>query len=319
MSSSYGHGEGSSNGLGLLSFIEHLERTGKEPASKTYYYVLNAYARWLGKALDQLTPDDFSPAEVQTYMAQLEKPRTANTFLSACRSYAKYRWLNSKPDNIMDYLTEDRFYKGMYSIPYREIPELVRVKALDIDTLASLLSIIEEDVGGDSLLYAGVMVHFYLGARPVELACPYDFGAIDFRNPQLVYRVDMRKKVISIITAKARGTKQRVVPFPDSMDEYVRRWFKSKVGTYCRPREWMTKRLKKYSRRLGVDVTAKTARQTVETHFKRERLEQWVTNYWLGHTTTIPDIYSDFSLLIRDMREWMEQEEKHYMIRHGLV
>jgi len=276
--------------------------------------LFNSYAKWLGKRkAEDLSENDFIPAKIEEYIQQLS-PRTANVFLSACRSYVKFRRFNFVPDDVMEFLKEEQLYRAVYSISYAETP-MVDARAIEIQSLRKLLEAID-----DPMLEAGVILHAYTGARPVELARPYEFLSIDLNNIGYRYAVDMEKRIMEIITAKTKRRKlRRLIPFPKSMKKYVEYWFEhiDTVTKYERPREWLTKKLIKYRKLVGFRISAKTFRRTVETYFRQAGFEQWFINYWLGHTHKIPDIYSDWAKLIEFAKK--KVEKGHYMVVYGIL
>ncbi len=300
--------------VSVSAFLEYLRRSGKINASETYRFVLNSYAKWLGKEkAEDLTVDDFMPAKVEEYMQKLS-PRSANVFISACRSYVKFRRFNFVPNDIMEFLKEEQFYRAVYSIRFAETP-MVDARAIEIDSLKVLLKAID-----DPMLRSGVILHAYTGARPIELARPYEFTTIDLNNVGYKYAVDLENRIMEIITAKSKRRKlRRLIPFPKSMKKYVKYWFENIdiVTNFERPREWLTKKLIKYRKLVGFNLSAKTFRRTVETYFRQAGFEQWFINYWLGHTHKIPDIYSDWIKLIEFAKEKIEKG--HYLIVHGIL
>ena len=300
--------------VSVKAFLEYLGKSGKVSACETYRHVLNSYARWLGKSsAEDLELEDFMPLKLEEYMQELS-PRTANVFVSACRSYMKFRRFNFVPSNVMEFLREEQFYRAVYNISYTETP-VVDARAIDIETLKKLLRIVE-----DPMLKSGIILHAYTGARPIELARPYEIKHIDLENVGYGYVVDLKNCIMEIITAKTKRKRlRRLIPFPSSMKKYIVYWFENidVVVNYERPREWLTKKLIKYRKVVGFNISAKTFRRTVETYFRQAGFEQWFINYWLGHTHRIPDVYSDWVKLIKFAQRKIKKG--HYLISSGIL
>jgi hypothetical protein len=300
--------------LSIAEYLAYLQKV-KPVAAKTYGSILSSYARWIGKPLDELLPDDFLKARIEEFMAVHANPYTANTIVKACRGYARFIKHNYRPKTIEERLLRDDFYDDMYSIAYREVPESFGAEAISKEQLEELLLTIN-----NKLLYAACIVHFYFAARPIELCQPYAAHCLELDKiaraiAKLGRRiVDFDANLICIPTAKSKE-RFRILPFDEKVTPYLKLWIKNldRISRHSKNGvEWFTKRIKPRARRVGIAVTARTARKTFETLMSREKLEQWVINYWLGHKGGIPEKYRDMAMLIPFVRE--EVNSRHYIL-----
>jgi len=290
----------------VTDFLEHLKKV-KPSAAELYYYQFRNYARWLDMQLESLTIDDLSFENVSYYLQTLNSPYTYNAFLAACRSFAKYVRFSWRPRTLDEQFIKYDFYDAIYSIPYKSIPESVK-SAITVDQLATLL----EATKSKPLLYSATVVHFYTGARPVELARPFRFGTIDLNAKKLPKCVvDLRQSVMTIETAK-REDAVRLIPI-DGIERHVKVWFRNidVVTRFCRPRMWYSVQIQPYAEELGFKVTAKTARRTFDTEMTMRGVEEWEIKYWMGHKGSITDEYRDFTKLVSKLRD--DIVERHYI------
>ena len=277
----------------IEAFTEYIKRQRGWRTAKPYYFTLRKFDSWLrerGKTIDEFTIPD-----VELFMSELA-PRTANVFLSAIRRYARWRAENAL--GIEDFMFEQRRLMGLYNVRPARVPRRIKKEALNPDELSRLL----EAVRLDPELYTATVVHFYFGWRPLE-------GTAHFARAQINW--DERYMILQ--TAKAKH--ERILPWAEEVDRFVRDWHKTvkRIVRYEFPEQWYTKRIKRVSENvLGFRVTAKTARKTVETQFRKRGIEQWKIDAILGHTTKIPDVYSDWTELLEDLRVVMEKE--HYLL-----
>lgn len=297
--------------LKVTTFLDRLKVT-RPRAAERYYYAFKSFANWLGKPLESLTVDDFMQLSVvEEYLDGIENPYTANTFVSACRSFARFVKFNYRPRSIEDRLYKEDFYEAMHTLSFEELPEYTKSEAITVDELRALLEVLEDE----PLLYSATVLHFYTGARPSELARPYEVGKIDLDRPKPEPIVDFRKRIMSIPTAKSRkGRRMRIIPI-DGIQDHVRVWIENvdEIANYAGGKgyEWYTKNIKAPARKAGVRVTAKTARKTFETEMTRRGIEEWERRYWLGHKWMVPDRYRDYTKLIDKLRE--DVVSRHYI------
>ena len=281
--------------MSISEFIEYYKRVSKK-IHKTYYYLLTGFEQWLndrGKAIDEFTAND-----VELYMAEIAKrsPRSANLFLSAIRKYAEWRARNALSTD--EFVMEERRVWALRGIKMTKVAREIKKEALSLDEVARLLRATRDS----PTLFVATAVHFYFGWRPVE-------GAYLIQSA----RVFWKDRYMIIKTAKVGN--ERILPWAPQMTPLIRAWYEfatEELVNKARPEEWYTKAIKPVGRRLGMNVTARTARKTFETQMRRMGVEQWAINFILGHTTTIPDVYTDWDELRDFLTEIMT--DRHYLI-----
>jgi len=274
----------------LQAFIKHLNSTGRKIAEQ-YHYLLKDFEIWLASRGRNL--DDFTPADVEEYMGNLNRG-TANVFLAAIRRYARFR-VSMADDS--SFIQEDRRYHALEEIKYRKILYRIEKKSLTPEEVKKLINLTEDDV----VLQAGVVCLFYFGWRPIE-------ATEKFHNAKI--RWDKRYMILQ--TAKSGN--ERLLPWHESMTPYLKAWHRGldEILALKNHDEWLTKKLKAYLKPLGFPVTARTARRTFETQMKKAGVEQWKIDFLMGHAVRIPDVYSDWTELLDDLREVMER--RHYLL-----
>lgn len=303
-------------------FLRHISMSRKQ-ATNLYSYALKKYANWLktryGKEVDytSLTLDDLNPSDIESFLSTYENPYTYNSYLQAFRGIAKYVWKKIIPKNYEEYLYLHRFATSIEMIRQRETPKYFSREALNEEEVESLL--LETSENED--VFVATVVHFYFGSRPSELVYRFVETHIDLQKVgELIKRygramLDKNSKLACIPISKTK-TRVKILPYKP-IAEYFEYWVEmyEKIKGYStnRENEWYTKRVKTYARRLGLKVTAKTARKTFETQMRFAGVEQWMISYWLGHKTSIPDIYTDYNLLLPIIEK--EVVSKHYLLK----
>jgi len=278
--------------VSIDDFVEYLRIQRDTDTAKTYQHMLKGFEEYLrgqGKTLD-----DFTPLDVETYMAQL-KPATANVFLASIRKYAKFRV--SMALDMQEFYFESRRETALYNIRPRKITRKIRKQALTIEELEKLLELTKQD----PKVYIATMFHFYFGMRPVEATISFVEGDIKWGDRYMIIRT-------------AKTGHERILPWSREMDYYVSEWYSIAdkiVSKRKRPQEWYTKHLKPYARAMSIEITAKTARKTFETQMRNLGIEQWKINFLLGHTVKVPDLYTDWTQILFELRKIIET--KHYM------
>jgi site-specific recombinase XerD len=272
------------------TFIDHLVASGRKIA-ESYGCLLRNFEEWLKQRERNL--DTFTPADVEEYMSNLNKG-TANVFLAAIRKYAKFRVSMA---NDGSFVFEDRRYHSLEEIKYRKIPQKIEKRSLTPEEVAKLIELTEYD----PVLQSAVVTTFYFGWRPIE--------ATEKLNRA---RIKWDKRYIILQTAKSGN--ERLLPWHPLITSYLKAWYRSldEILSLRNYDEWLTKKLKHYQKPLHFPVTAKTARRSFETQMKKQGTEQWKIDFLMGHAVRVPDVYSDWTELLDEFREPME--EKHYMI-----
>jgi len=195
--------------------------------------------------------------------------------------------------------------------PRRRPKKLVKF-SLTAPDLKILLKRLKDAKVSDEL-YAGVVVLFYFGARPREMA---EFLA--------KARISFEKREMFIQTEKTLV--ERYLAWHPKMDVYMKTWyaFVTKDGRkgLPYPGEWITKSLKtKLKTSLvvqGVRVTSRTARRTFQTQMRLGGAADIIIRVVLGHTDkTISDVYTDFTQYVPVVREMMINN--HYMVKNGVI
>ena len=263
-----------------------------------YYYALRNFDNFLqgmGKTLDNFTPTD-----AELFMSKMSSPNSAKVFLTAIRKYALWRAQNVLTSD--EYLLENRRFIGLKEIKPPKTVRKIEKKALTIEELKKVLDATKYSYP----MYSATVVHFYFGARPLELSDYITNAKIDLKNRYMIIK-----------TAKTGN--DRILPWSKEVHEYVKFWIdyvNSLLVHYNRPQEWYTKNIKPFAKKTDLSITAKTGRRTFETQMRKLGVEQWKIDALLGHTGKIPDIYTDWTMLLDDLREVME--ENHYMMVNKL-
>ena len=305
----------------VKSFLKHMEKA-KPKAHRLYTFAFKDYVEWLRKEygiekdVEELTLEDMKPAWIESYINDIPNPHTANSYLSAFKSLFKFVQKEFIPKSMEEFIYITQYFKGLDAIKMREIPKYFSKEALTEVEVAKLLDVALED----EFMYSAIVVHFYFGARPVELAQKFKEVEIDLNHVADLVKVygramiDFKKKIICLPIAKSK-TRIKLIPF-DFITKHMEVWYNNidTVLNYCRPNEWFTDHIKPYARRAEIGrVTAKTARKTFETMWRMVENRQWVIDYLLGHSTSVPDIYSDYNVLMPEIRKTIE--EKHYLLK----
>jgi site-specific recombinase XerD len=226
-------------------------------------------------------------------------PRTASTFLASVKSYFNY--LREGATSIDEYTKFSMLYDKIKSIKPPKIPKTLYKKSL---TISELDELIYETSG---LLRSAVIVHFFLGSRPIELSYPFAEEEINLerkKGKELKRVIDFDNQLISIITAKTKS--ERIIPISDVVLPYFEDFFYNhdQVLNFYRPRYWLTSKL----RRFGIG--AKTARQTFVT-LMTGKSEDTLIKYWVGHTFDVTSIYRDYLTLMDELKS--EIVMKHFI------
>jgi len=293
---------------------------------RTYLFAFKKVAERVGKNVEDLTVDDITLGTAREILKEIKNPYSANVFVSALRSYAKFVKVNYRPKDLNERLARDDFYDEMQQLQFLPTPEFSSGDSLTVDELRRLLDCID-----DRKVYVATIMYFYTGARAVEIAREYEAKKINLKEPpvQPVAVVDVSKSVMVIPTAK-RVLHYRVIPI-DPIVDYAWEWanVSKEVARYAggRSEVWYTTRIQRYAEKAGLKVTAKTARRTFDTIMSARMVEiispnardedvgEWIIKYWMGHKGTISDKYRDYAKLIDLLRRTIV---KHHYIHEVL-
>ena len=251
--------------------------------------------------------DDFSVPDVERFITDLN-PYSANAAVAALR---KYCWFCAQHE---DYVLWSRIRDGMSGL-YKKPARVIKKEAMTLDEIKTLLREIggtPASVGGkkekkkpnvnDHLLDC-VTLLFYFGWRPVEISVRLANG-----------KIDRKKRTVKIIGAKTKD--ERVVPYAEFIEATLLRWIKfarEKVRHNVRPESWAYDSLRTRYNFGGISmrVTPKMGRKTFQTMMRMRNIEEWKIDYLLGHTGRIPGIYTDWGMMVDDLREVMGK--KHFL------
>lgn len=298
-------------GAMITDFLSHMQAV-KPSAFKLYTSMLRGYAAWLDKSVEALTPDDFRKALIERYIAEelsTKSPYSVNAFVAAIRSFSSYITDNYYYDDRLL-----RFAMSLRSLKYEEVGRPMKLEALSVEELEMLLAKID-----NPFLYSATLVHFYFGARPVELAARFKEKKIDLKDVDGFVKehgfwvVDYSQQLVLIKTAKSKR-RYRIIPLHDSIVEHFRVWNNGieRVLNYCRPNEWFTNNIWLSAQKAGLNVTAKTARKTFETLMTERKLDIRIARYWLGHKGGIEEVYTDYVQLLDHIKA--EVFPRHHVI-----
>ncbi len=288
----------------IENYFQYMKRSRySQDTIDTYRSILYNFVAWLenrGKDIDNFTPTD-----VQECMRTRYSSSSSNTFLAAIKAYLRYR-AGSLPMGDPRAAIESQRESQMRLIRPSRSPTKVKKTALTSDEIKELLKRMDKrhEV---AMVKAGAVLTFYFGARPSELAVYLKRAKIDWKKREMI-----------IITAKRSGS-ERYLVWHISIDPYLRMWF-NHMDELGYPREWLTKRMKKYSIG-GLSVTSRVARKTFQTNMRNRGIDDFYIDHILGHVShsAIADVYTDYSdPKFKDkIREIMT--DKHYMIAEGIV
>ena len=285
----------------IQRYASQLKGTNRIMAADRYASALRAFSGWLsnrGRSFNTFVNND-----VEVYFRGIPNPNTANAFLAALRGYMIFRCGTLDIDDPTVMRETQRVNQLKLIRTARIHPKREKI-SLTPDELRLLLQKIEstEPKKDVDIVYAGVVVQFYFGGRPVEMHDWMRKAKIDWKSNSMI-----------IMTAKTH--RERFLSWHPNLTPYLNRWYQSlplKGGS-----RWITRKLAKYSIG-GMKITAKTGRKTVQTQFRVYKVDEMVTDMVLGHTISkIADIYTDFSQLDGMVIDAMTN--KHYMIVEKII
>ena len=294
----------------IARYISHLIKSDRKPAAKTYKSVLFSFSTWLD--LHGKTFDTFNTIDVEEYMSGLKNHNTANMFSGAIRGYMKFR-VATLQFNDSTVMIETQRMNQLSLIKPRAIRSQREKVALTSDELKSLLELMGKKTNSvkNQLVYAGTILHFYFGARPVELAQWLRTSGVE--HPA---QIDWKKNEMQLWTAKVKH--YRYLPWHESITPILKMWY-THLPLDEPSAEWLTRHINKYTIG-GVHITAKTGRKTVQTQMRMHGVDDFLTDCILGHVSKssgIGDVYTDFSFFQGKLQEVMR--DKHYIIVDGVI
>ena len=159
---------GTMDDLEINRFAQYLISIRKISAARIYKSSLRGFSFWLGNR--RKTFDTFTVIDVQEYMSGIKNNSTANLFLGAVRGYMKFRNVTlpiGDPRVLIETQRENQL-RGLKSRSKRTKRENV---ALTVEDLREFLAVLGKmpKTPRNELVYSGVILHWYFGARPVEL------------------------------------------------------------------------------------------------------------------------------------------------------
>jgi integrase len=285
----------------LTDYITFLTQRGKLPAAELYLSLLSGFENWLEIHYNR-TIDSFTQNNVVLYIEIYENANTANAFLAALKGYCNYR-VGELNQGDPRFNIEMQRLTQVKNIPRRRLRRKIEKVALEPIEVNRLLKRLRYD-RVDDVMYAGAVVHFYFGARPIELAKFIETAKINWNAREMI-----------ILTAKTRN--ERYLAWHENLTPFLKLWYEH--APYPYPSEWLTKRLNKY-RAGSLTITSKVARKTVQTQMRLHGVDDYIIDAILGHeskTSAIGDVYTDQTLLMPKIREALI--DRHYLIANNII
>ncbi len=295
--------------LEINRFTQYLTSVGKIPAARIYKSSLRGFSFWLSNR--QKTFDTFTVIDAQEYMSGVKNNSTANLFLGAIRGYMKFRNVTlpiGDPRVLIETQRENQL-RGLKSRSKRIKREKV---ALTVEDLREFLAVLGRlpKTPRNELVYCGVILHWYFGARPVELGHWLRTSGVEHPS-----EINWKNNTMQLYTAKTGD--YRFLAWHPAITPHLKRWIAA-LPTFAYPNAWLTMRIKEYTVG-GVRVTAKTGRRTVQTQFRLSGIPDYITDHVLGHVSrsAIGDIYMDFTQMESQIKDAMIRD--HYMVKNGII
>jgi hypothetical protein len=280
------------------------------PAARIYKSSLRGFSFWVSNR--RKTFDTFTVVDVQEYMTGLKNNATANLFLGAIRGYMKFRNVTlpvGDPRVLIETQRENQL-RGLKTRSKRTKREKM---ALTVDELKEFLVILEKKpkTPRNDLVISGVILHWYFGARPIELG--YWLRTSGVEHPA---KIDWENRSMYLYTAKTGEF--RFLSWHPKITPHLKRWYDA-ISSFLQPNAWLTTHINQFTIG-GVHITSKTGRRTVQTQFRMSGIPDYITNAVLGHvnrSSATSDIYMDFTQLESQIKDTMTRD--HYMIKNGIL
>ena len=284
----------------IEDYLRYLVLNGREPSARTYGALLRGFEGWLLQRERDIT--NYLTTDVETYKRQLgiRNANTANTFLAAMRGYQRWRTGSLPLTSAMIMPETQRVNQLQLVTRERKQPVYGKKTATAAEVHDLLLKMARDRL--DPVVYSGVVLHFYFGARAVELGHNLAYAKIDWDDRSML-----------IQTAKTKAW--RYLAWHEAITPFLMTWYDE--IPVPRPDTWLTSRIKNYSVG-GLRVTTKFGRRTFETEQRLLGVPQDLIDAILGHTNArIGDVYMDWTALQSDIRDVMET--RHYMLVNGIL
>ena len=286
-------------------YIAHMKEVGKIGGAASYDSMLRRFQKYLRDKVG-ITIEQATSIHVEQFLATIDNGGSMNVALAAIRGYFKYRY-SALPMGDPSLMVEMQRYNQMENIRPSRREKKLEKKSLTPRELKNFLAVLKAHEANNEL-YAGVIVNFYFGGRPVEMA-----------SKMASARISLKERKMFIQTAKTQT--ERYLTWHPKMDPYMQTWYEfmhkdGKKGLPY-PGAWLTKSIKNLlgsdRKTGGVIVTARTARRTFETQMRLNGVPDIAIRAVLGHTdTSMSDVYTDWTQFVPVITKAMVED--HYMI-----
>jgi site-specific recombinase XerD len=290
-------------------YVAHLTKTEKTGAAKTYGALLRSFEIWLDK--HNIPIESVTALVVDEYLVTITNSKTSQTVRNALVGVFQYRYMLLPMGDPMAPAELQRITQIRMLRPKRRVKKMEKFSFSPEDLKLFIKKM--RDGGVTPELQAGVILLFYFGARPRELAEYLAKAKISF--PKREMWIHTEKTLI-----------ERYLAWDPVMDPYVKTWYefviKAGKNGLPYPGEWVTKNLKQQMKHslktAGVHVTSRTARRTFQTQMRLIGVPELVIDAVLGHMNkNIGDVYTDWTQFGPVIRDAMVNN--HYMIKNKVV
>lgn len=293
----------------IEEYREYLIRSGRGPSSKTYYFTLVSFNRWLYRNREKYI-DEVSSNDLSEYLHYVDNPNTANLVKAALKGYLKYRAGSYNMGDPRVNMEIQRISQiDLVKTPRIE-RKLVKEALTPKETKMVLESIEESDL--PEVVHSLAVLSAYFGWRPIEAESYLGKSKIKWKDNSVVIR-----------TAKTGN--ERFLCWDDNITPFIEHVTMSSPISY--PGQYMTKKLYLWQKQnkkpivKGVPVMARTFRKTFQTNERLVGVQDMYIDYILGHESRgskIGDVYTDFTQFQDAIRDIMTTE-KHYMIKYKII
>jgi integrase len=293
----------------ILDYKEYLERSGRGPSARTYYFTLIGFERWLNRRKKK-DIGIFTTTDFEEYLSTVRNPNTANLTRAAVKGYLKFR-AGSYPIGAPDVAIELQRSAQVDLIRPRRVKRRFQKEALTPDEVRSVLGSIA-DSGLPGLVHSLAVLSAYFGWRPIE-------GELYLTQSKINWREN------SVVIRTAKTGNERFLCWDDNITPFIEDVTSARSIAY--PGQYLTKQLYKYQNIQkhtlikGITLTAKTFRKTFQTNERLMGINDMFIDYILGHESRgsrIGDVYTDFTQFEDRIRQIMTSNE-HYMIANSII